>query len=150
MLSSLGPASRTVHLLMYRAFVGNGTGQLALDLGLVPVGPPLKTRIEPWEYEREMCKHRNEVERLFRRLEGYRQIFSRFEKTDLMFLGFISFVLVTDGLRMRQQAPGWLVRELRGLCAAGLPNDAALSPGDPTRGFKFLADTSKPMAQYCL
>ena len=29
----------------------------------------------------------------------YRRIFSRFEKLDLMFLGFISFVLVADGLR---------------------------------------------------
>ncbi|MDR7093142.1 MAG: IS5/IS1182 family transposase, partial [Comamonadaceae bacterium] len=26
--------------------------------------------------------------------------FSRFEKLDLMFLGFISFVLVADGLRL--------------------------------------------------
>ncbi len=74
--------------------------QLALDLGFVPVVPPMKTRIEPWEYDREMYKRRNEVERLFRRLKGYRRIFSRFEKLDLMFLGFISFVLVADGLRM--------------------------------------------------
>ena len=62
--------------------------------------PPVKTRIEPWEYDREMYKRRNEVERLFRRLKGYRRIFSRFEKLDLMFLGFISFVLVADGLRL--------------------------------------------------
>jgi transposase len=47
-----------------------------------------------------MYKRRNEVERLFRRLKGYRRIFSRFEKLDLMFLGFISFALVADELRM--------------------------------------------------
>ena len=47
-----------------------------------------------------MYKRRNEVERLFRRLKGYRRIFSRFEKLDLMFHGFISFALVADGLRM--------------------------------------------------
>nr|WP_282957195.1 transposase [Xanthomonas theicola] len=57
-------------------------------------------RVEPWEYNREMYKRRNEVERLFRRLKGYRRIFSRFEKLDAMFLGFLSFVLVVDGLRM--------------------------------------------------
>jgi hypothetical protein len=34
------------------------------------------------------------------RLKGYRRIFSRFEKLDLTFLGFISFVLVEDELRM--------------------------------------------------
>ncbi|OLG84728.1 transposase, partial [Xanthomonas oryzae pv. oryzae] len=38
--------------------------------------------------------------RLFRRLKGYRRIFTRFEKLDVMFLGFLSFVLVVDGLRM--------------------------------------------------
>ncbi|MDZ4123660.1 MAG: IS5 family transposase [Hydrogenophaga sp.] len=100
LLSSLGPTSRPVHLLMDRAYEGNETRQLALDLGFIPVVPPMKTRIEPWEYDREMYKRRNEVERLFRRLKGYRRIFSRFEKLDLMFLGFISFVLVADGLRL--------------------------------------------------
>jgi transposase len=45
-----------------------------------------------------MDKRRNEVERLFRRLKGYRRIFSRFEKLDAMFLGFLSFVLVADGI----------------------------------------------------
>jgi len=84
---------------MDRAYEGNETRQLALDLGFIAVVPPMKARIEPWEYNREMYKRRNEVERLFRRLKGYRRIFSRFEKLDLMFLGFISFVLVADGLR---------------------------------------------------
>ncbi len=85
---------------MDRAYEGNETRQLALDLGFIPVVPPMKTRIEPWVSDREMYKRRNEVERMFRRPRGYRRIFSRFEKLDLMFLGFISFVLVADGLRM--------------------------------------------------
>ena len=100
MLSSLGATSRPVHLLMDRAYEGNETRQLALDLGFIPVVSPTSKRLDPWEYDRAMYKRRNEVERLFRRLKGYRRIFSRFEKLDLMFLGFISFVLVADGLRM--------------------------------------------------
>ena len=32
-------------------------------------------------------------------MKGYRRIFLRFEKLDSMFLGFLSFVLVADGLR---------------------------------------------------
>ena len=44
-------------------------------------------------------RRRNEVERLFRRLKGYRRIFSRFEKLDVMFIGFIHFVLIFDALR---------------------------------------------------
>lgn len=46
-----------------------------------------------------MYKRRNEVERLFRRLKGFRRIFTRFEKLDAMFLAFLCFVLVVDGLR---------------------------------------------------
>ena len=100
LLRRLGPPNRPLHLLMDKAYEGNETRQLALDLGYIPVVPPLSTRVEPWEYDREMYKRRNEVERLFRRLKGYRRIFSRFEKLDTMFLGFICFVLVADGLRM--------------------------------------------------
>ena len=80
---------------MDRAYEGNETRQLALDFGFIAVVPPLKTRVEPWEYDRERYKRRNEVERLFRRLKGFRRIFSRFEKLDVMFLGFISFALVS-------------------------------------------------------
>lgn len=100
LLRSQWPTNRPVHLLIDRAYEGNETRHLALDLGFVPVVPPMKMRIEPWEYDREMYKRHNEVERLFRRLKDYCRNFSRFEKLDLMFLGFVSFVLVTDGLRM--------------------------------------------------
>ena len=99
MLKRLGKPTRPLHLLMDRAYEGNETRQLALDLGYTPVVPPLSTRLEPWEYDREMYKRRNEVERLFRRLKGYRRIFSRFEKLDVMFLAFICFALIADGLR---------------------------------------------------
>jgi len=37
---------------------------------------------------------------LFRRLKGFHRIFSRFEKLDVMFVGFISFALIADGLRL--------------------------------------------------
>ena len=73
----MGPQDDNVALVMDRAYQGDETRQLALDLGFTPVVPPLKTRTDPWEYDREMYKRRNEVERLFRRLKGYRRIFSR-------------------------------------------------------------------------
>ena len=47
-----------------------------------------------------MYKRRNEVERLFRRPKGDRRIFSRFEKLEGMSLGFISFAVIADGLRL--------------------------------------------------
>ena len=89
-----------IHLLMDRAYEGNETRQLALDLGFVPVVPPKSNRLEPWQYNREMYKRRNEIERLFRRLKGFRRIFSRFEKLDIMFIGFINFALIVEALRL--------------------------------------------------
>ena len=83
---------------MDRAYQGDETRQLALALGYDAVVPPLRTRVDPWQYNREMYQRRNEIERLFRRLKGFRRIFSRFEKLDVLFLGFIVFALIVDSL----------------------------------------------------
>ena len=66
LLNRLGQQQGSPSLIMDRAYQGDGTRQLALKLGYEPVVPPLRTRLEPWEYDREMYKQRNEIERLFR------------------------------------------------------------------------------------
>jgi len=81
------------------AYADNQTRQLALDFGWIPVVPPPRTRLEPWDYDRVLYRRRNEVERLFRRLKGFRRIFSRFDKLDVMFLGFLHFALSVEALR---------------------------------------------------
>ena len=96
LLNRLGPQHPGPYLLMDRAYEGNETRQLALELGFAPVVPPLSTRVDPWAYDREMYHRRNEIERLFRRLKGFRRIFSRFEKLDVLFMGFILFALIID------------------------------------------------------
>ncbi len=99
LLKRLGPLRDNLSVVMDRAYEGNETRQLALELGIEPVVPPLSTRISPWEYDKELYKRRNEVERLFRRLKGFRRIFSRFDKLDALFLGFILMALIFDALR---------------------------------------------------
>jgi hypothetical protein len=59
-----------------------------------------RNRVTAWEYNRATYKRRNEIEWLFRRPKGFRRIFSRFEKLDLMFIAFINFALIADGLRI--------------------------------------------------
>lgn len=83
---------------MDRAYEGDETRQLVLELELTPVVPPKSNRLNPWELDRELYKKRNEVERLFRRLKGFRRIFSRFEKLDQMFVAFIQVALIFDSL----------------------------------------------------
>jgi transposase len=100
LLTALGAPNRPLHLIMDSAYQGNQTRQLALDLGFTPVVPPHPNRTySAWQYDKAMYKRRNEIERLFRRLKGFRRIFSRFEKLDVIFTGFIHFALIADALR---------------------------------------------------
>ena len=100
LLEELGPMPEGLPLLMDRAYEGNETRQLALDLGMIPVVPPKSNRLHPWDYDRAIYKKRNEIERLFRRLKGFRRIFSRFEKLDVLFLAFLCFALIVEALRI--------------------------------------------------
>jgi transposase len=99
LLGGIGPLPAPLHLVMDRAYEDNETLQLALDFGFIPVVPPRPQRLEPWQYDKAMYRRRNEIERLFRRLKGFRRIFSRFDKLDLMFLAFLHFALVVEALR---------------------------------------------------
>ena len=93
------PQQLQLFLVADRAYEGDETRQLALDLGYTPVIPPKSNRRHPWDYNHQIYKRRNEIERLFRRLKAYRRIFSRFDKLDVLFLGFITFALIHDTLR---------------------------------------------------
>ena len=99
LLGGIGPLPAPLHRIMDRAYEDNETLQLALDFGFIPVVPPRPQRLEPWQYDKAMYRRRNEIERLFRRLKGFRRIFSRFDKLDLVFLAFLHFALIVEALR---------------------------------------------------
>jgi transposase len=80
-------------LLMDRAYEGWETRWLAFERGYSPAVPPKKNRKNPWKYDKELYKQRNEAERMFRRLKGFRRIAARYDKPDLMFSGFIHLAL---------------------------------------------------------
>ncbi|MBI4442364.1 MAG: hypothetical protein HY649_03190, partial [Acidobacteria bacterium] len=52
-------------------------------------------------YDKALYGKRNEVEKLFRRLKGFRRIFSRFDKLDVVFLAFLHFALIAVRLCSR-------------------------------------------------
>ena len=99
LLDRLGPQQGNPPLVMDRAYSGDQTRRLAFDMGFMPVVPPLKSRVNPWEYDKELYKRRNEVERLFRRLKGYRRVFTRYDKLDVLYTGFVLFAIIFDALR---------------------------------------------------
>ena len=86
-------------LLMDRAYEDDKTRALAVEQGFSPVVPPKKNRVVPWDYDKELYKRRNEVERLFRRIKGFRRVFTRYEKLDVMYLAFFTFALIYDALK---------------------------------------------------
>jgi len=99
LLGSIGPLPAPLHLVLDKAYEDDETRQRALDFGFIPVVPPKSNRLEPGQYDRAMYRKRNEIKRLFRRLKGFRRIFSRFEKLDVLFLGFLTFALIVEALR---------------------------------------------------
>jgi transposase len=90
---------------MDRAYEGDETLQLARELGYLPVVPPNPNRLVPWEYDRVLYRRRNEIERLFRRLKAYRRVFSRYDKLDVLFVGFMVFALIFEVLRFSVNRP---------------------------------------------
>ena len=87
-----------VFLVMDRAYEGDDTRSKAVEKGFIPVVPPKKNRLDPWEYDKELYKRRNEIERLFLRLKRFRKVFTRYDKLDELYMGVIFFALIVDAL----------------------------------------------------
>ena len=78
-----------VAMVMDKAYEGDKTRKSVALAGFIPVVPPKINRKKPWKYNREIYKKRNQIERLFRKLKGFRRIYTRFEKLDVMFMAFL-------------------------------------------------------------
>jgi len=91
--------SNLCSLVMDRAYEDERTRTLAIKQGFSPVVPPKSNRREPWEYDKDLYQLRNEVERLFRRIKRFCRVFTRYEKLDVMFLAFLTFVLIIDMIK---------------------------------------------------
>ena len=86
------------YLIMDRAYEGDKTRALATKRGYIPVVPPKQSRKFPWEYDKELYKRRNTVERFFLRIKRFRKIFTRYDKLDIVFSGFILFAMIIDSI----------------------------------------------------
>ena len=93
-ITAVGKDFAGVPMLMDKAYEGDETRELAAANGHEPIVPPKKNRVNPWEYDKTVYKRRNVVERLFRRIKSFRRIYTRYDKTDVMFMAFIQFAFV--------------------------------------------------------
>ncbi len=93
-IEAVGRDYEGVPLLMDRAYEGEKTRRLARENGHEPIVPPKSNRTDPWKYDKEKYKKRNVVERLFRRIKGFRRVCTRYDKTDVMFMAFVRFAFI--------------------------------------------------------
>ena len=87
-----------VYILMDRAYESDKMRAKVIAKGYLPVVPPKKNRKEPWEYDKQRYRQRNEIERYFLRLKRFRKIFTRYDKLDVVFGGFIYFAVSLDAV----------------------------------------------------
>ena len=87
----MGEVETAIPLLMDKAYEGDATRFLVEKMGYLPVVPPKSNRVDPWEYDKELYKKRNVVERLFRRIKEFRRVYTRYDKLDIIYIGFVYF-----------------------------------------------------------
>lgn len=83
---------------MDRAYEDDKTRTLAIQRGFIPVVPPKKNRKEPWEYDKELYKRRNEIERFFLRIKRFRKVFTRYDKLDIIYLAVVTLPMIFDAI----------------------------------------------------
>jgi transposase len=94
LLETVGKQYKLLVLLMDMAYEDILTRYIAQMLKFYPIVPPKKNRKNPWDYDKELYKRRNEIERFFRLIQDCRRIFCRYDKLDIMYLGFIKLALI--------------------------------------------------------
>ena len=86
------------YILMDKAYEGESMRKKAMEKGYSPAVPPKSNRKDPWEYDKERYKQRSEIERYFLHLKRFRKIFTRYDKLDVLFCGFIHFAMIGDAI----------------------------------------------------
>jgi transposase len=87
LLKDKGAVGIKMPLLMDRAYEGDEMRKLDCE----SIVPPKSNRKPPWDYDRQLYKERNKIERLFRRIKQFRKIFTRYDKLDIIFISFVYF-----------------------------------------------------------
>jgi len=99
LMDTVGKQRTVTPLIMDRAYEDDYTRFTAQMLKFDPIVPPKSNRKEPWAYDKELYRLRNEIERLFRLIQGCRRVFCRFDKLDIMYVAFIQLALVYVAIR---------------------------------------------------
>ena len=87
------------YVLGDKGYDSQGFRQHILEHGMTPVIPPRSNRKQPCNYDAHLYRERHLVECFINKIKHYRRIFSRFEKLDTRYLGFLHFTAALIWLR---------------------------------------------------
>jgi transposase len=93
-LAQVPPEPPLTHAIMDKGYDSNCIREHLLAQDIVPVIPPKNNRTEPLDYDKDLYKLREKVERFFNNLKQFRRIATRYEKLSQTFLAFIHLVAV--------------------------------------------------------
>ncbi len=77
---------KPTHVIADRAYDTDGILGFVRAQGAIPVIPPRSSRKTQREYDQELYKERNLVERAFNRLKQWRRVATRYDRRRLYFL----------------------------------------------------------------
>ena len=86
-------------VIAYRGYAGQPFIDLVIEMGAEPVIPPHQCSKQPRDYDTWSYRERHLVECFINKLKHYRRIFSRYDKLDRRFLGFLYFASTLIWLR---------------------------------------------------
>ena len=77
------------YVLADKGYDSDAFVQTITDSGAEPVIPSRKNRKKPRDYDKELYKERNLVERLFQKLKHFRRVATRYEKLARNYMGML-------------------------------------------------------------
>lgn len=87
------------YVIADKAYDDNALLAFIESIGAIPVIPARQNRLEQREYDKHLYKERHLIECFINKFKWFRRIFSRFDKLDSRYLGFLSFVSTLIWLR---------------------------------------------------
>jgi transposase len=86
------PPPPLTHGIMDKGYDSMPIREQLLAHDMVPVIPPRSNRTAPIDYDHDLYKLREQVERFFNHLKQFRRIATRYDKLSRTFLAFIHLV----------------------------------------------------------
>ena len=87
------------YVLADRAYDADHFLDSILEAKATPIIPPKRNRRHQREYDREIYKERNRVERFFNKLKHFRRVATRYDKLLANFMGFVTLAAIAIQLR---------------------------------------------------